>query len=111
MKPLVSILLVAVIGASSVSCTNSTFEFRKKIPKLDSSKPLKYSFKQPQRKVLSGKQSGQLGRPDMKSVQKQPNTYYSANGNICRRFSSHKTACYISGKWQEAVTIIGMSRK
>jgi len=104
MKPLVSILLMAVVSVSSVSCT-------KNVPKLDSSKPLQYSFQQPQRKALSGKQSGQLGRPDMKSMHKQANTYYSANGNICRRFSSHKTVCYIGGKWQEAVTIIGMRQK
>ncbi len=101
MKPLVSILFMAVI---SVSCT-------KNAPILDSSKPLHYSFQQPQRKALSGKQSGQLGRPDIKSIQQQSNTYYSANGNICRRFSSSKTVCYIGGKWQEAVAIIGLSRK
>ena len=96
----VSLLIIAIL---SVSCT-------KDIPKLDSSKPLHYSFKQPQRKVLSGKQAGLLGRPDMKSVAKKSNTYYSANGNICRHLSNNKTACYIGGKWYESVGIVARGR-
>ena len=101
MKSLFSIVLIVVF---SVSCTKSA-------PKLDSGMPLQYSFKQPQRKALPGMQSGQLGRPDKQSLHKQPNTYYSANGNICRRLSNSKTVCYIGGKWHETVPIIGTSRK
>ena len=80
------------------------------MPKLDSSKPLHYSFKQPQRIALSGKQSGQLGHPEMKSIAKGSNTYYSANGNICRRLSNNKTACHIGGKWYESVGIVARGK-
>lgn len=80
-------------------------------PKLNSNKQLQYSFQQPDRKVLSGKQSGQLGKPNLTSIKSNSNTYYSANGNICRRLSRSKTVCHIGGQWHESVSIMAIGRR
>jgi hypothetical protein len=95
-----------LIVMTSVSCTTRN----QTPPKLNSNKQLQYSFQQPQRKVLSGKQSSQLGQPDLQSINSKSNTYYSANGNICRHLSNSKTVCHIGGQWRESVAIIAIGR-
>ncbi|MEE9304308.1 MAG: hypothetical protein V3U84_11060, partial [Thiotrichaceae bacterium] len=97
MRIFTSLLLVTIVTITA-SCTKNP-------PKLESSKQLVYSFKQPQRTVLPGSQSKQLGQPSMKSITARSSTYYSANGNICRRLSNRRTVCHIGGKWFESVRI------
>ncbi len=90
------VLIATAILTSS--CSNNP-------PLLDSSKPLTYSFGQPNRKEVTPQQSKHLGKPSAES--KQAGTYYSANGNSCRRLSSSRSVCYIGGKWLESVRVSG----
>ena len=99
MRTLISLFVVMLL---TVACTKTP-------PKLESNKRLVYSFKQPDRKVLSGQQSGRLGQPGMKSIGKNA-IYYSANGNLCRRLSNNNTVCYIRGRWYQTVAIRAKGR-
>ncbi len=96
----VTLLLMAAL---TVSCAKNP-------PKLDSNKQLVYSFKQPKRTVLTGQYPKQLGQPSMKSIGGSSRTYYSANGNLCRRLSNNRTVCHIGGKWYESVSIRAKGR-
>jgi len=89
-------LFICIVAVTS-SCSNNP-------PQLDSNKALTYSFEQPNRKVVSVKQSKHLGKPN---VNTNNGSYYSANGTQCRKLSNRKTVCFINGKWHEAVSISG----
>ena len=77
------------------------------LPELDTKKQLSYQFEQPKRQVFPHNQAKQLGKPTLKDIsQKNHQNYYSANGNICRRLSNKKSACYIGDKWYESTAIM-----
>ncbi len=77
------------------------------LPELDTNKQLSYQFEQPKRQVFPSEQAVQLGKPTINDIGKTNRQhYYSANGNICKRLSIRKTACYIGNKWYESTVIM-----
>lgn len=98
----ITIGLVSVIFIASCSYTPFKAEPKKK--------PFVYQFDQPKRQQLASNQAARLGNPLSRNFNNNGQTYYSANGHICKTLSSQRTACFINNRWYMSRPIMTINR-
>lgn len=99
----ITIGLVSVIFITS--CSYNPFKSDTK-----PQKTLVYQFDQPKRQQLASNQAAQLGNPLSRNFNSNGQTYYSANGHLCRTLSSQRTACFINNRWYMSRPIMTINR-
>lgn len=110
-----SIVLLSVVLGSLLltSCTNN------RVVEVIPHKTFQYSYQNPSRILIDSTFSKQLSTGKLgtivqisspKASARLGHTYYSANGNNCRKYtinsSYERTACNVKGRWYQASSVI-----